>query len=107
LGGRGSEGVLGGQLLWNVLGYYTFSVRNQLGDNIRNVVCLVVFYDRQNTPIEFDLVTYRGTIPAGLSKRVGSRVDESIKTLTGGGFDQPSQTKIEFRVLNFEIANQE
>lgn len=105
LGGRSSEGVVGGQLLWSVLGSYTFSFRNQLRDNVKNVVCLVVFYDRQNTPIEFDLVTFRGTIPAGLSKRVEGSVHDSIRTLTGGGLDRPSQTKIEFRVLDFDIEN--
>jgi len=105
LGGRNSEGVVGGQLLWGLVGSYTFSFHNRLRDNVKNVVCLVVFHDRQNTPIEFNLVTYPGTIPAGLSKRVESKVDKSIRTLTGGGMDQPSQTKIEFRVLNFEIAN--
>jgi hypothetical protein len=103
-GSRGSEGVVGGQLLWGILGSYTFSLRNQLRENVRNVVCLVVFYDRQNAPIEFDLVGYRETIPAGLSKRLESEVHESIRTLTGGGLEKPPQTKIEFRVLNFDIA---
>lgn len=105
LGGRSSEGVEGGQFLWGIWGNYTFSLRNQLRDNVKNIVCLVVFYDRQNTPIEFDLITYRGTIPAGLSKRVASSVHNSVRTLTGEGLNRPSQTRIEFRVLSFDIAD--
>jgi len=97
--------VIGGQLLWGILGNYTFSFRNKLRENVKNLVCLVLFYDRQDMPIEFDLVTYNGTIPAGLSKRVESKVHDSIKTLTGGEMNQPSKTKIAFRILNFDIAN--
>jgi hypothetical protein len=104
LGGRNTEGVLGGQLLWGLQGEYSFSLRNQLRENVRDIVCLVIFYDRQNTPIEFDRVEYRGTIPAGLSKRVKSEVDASLRTLTGGGLDKSSQTRIDFRILNFKIA---
>jgi len=105
LGGRSTEGVLGTQLLWGPVGHYSFSLRNQLRQNVKNVVCLVIFYDKTNVPIEFDLVQYRGTIPPGLSKRVSSEVDSSVTTLTGGRFEEPSRTKIEFRVLDFAIAN--
>lgn len=103
LGGRSIEGVVGGQFLWGALGNYTFSLRNQLRGDVKDVVCLVVFYDSQNAPIEFDLITYVGTIPAGLSKRVEGGVHNSIKTLTGGAMDKPSKTKIELRVLDFDI----
>ena len=103
LGGRSTEGVLGRQLLWDLLGNYSFSLRNQLRDNVKDIVCLVIFYDRQDMPIEFDLVQYRGTIPAGLSKRVKSEVDGSVRTLTGGSLNAPPKTKIEFRILGFEI----
>ena len=104
LGGRNIEAVLGGQLLWDIVGNYSFSLRNQLRENVRGIICLVIFYDRRDTPIEFDLVEYRGTIPAGLSKRVKSEVDGSVRTLTGGGLNEPSRTRIDFRILNFEIA---
>lgn len=103
LGGCSTEGVGGGQLLWDVLGNYSFSLRNKLRENVKNVSCLVIFYDRQAIPIEFDLVQYRGIIPGGLSKRVRSEVDRSVRTLTGGGLDKPSRTRIEFRILDFQI----
>jgi hypothetical protein len=105
LGGRSTEGVVGGQLLWDMAGYYTFSMRNQLRNSVKDIVCLVVFYDSSNMSIEFDLVRYEGIIPAGLSKRVKSKVHDSIVTLTGGGIDKPAKTKIEFRVLDFQIVD--
>jgi len=71
---------------------------------VKDVVYLVIFYDNQGTPIEFDFKQYRGTIPAGLSKRVEGSVHDSVRTLTGGSVDRPPKTKIECRVLTFEIS---
>ena len=50
LGGRSTEGVVGGQLIWDLPGNqfsggFSFSFRNQLRENVRNVYCLIVFYD--------------------------------------------------------------
>ena len=103
LGERSSEGVVGGQLLWGLSGTYSFSLRNQLQNNVKEIVCLVVFFDKKETPIEFDHVQYPGIIPNGLSKRVKSEVDISVRTLTGGDLNEASKTKIEFRVLDFKI----
>ncbi len=106
LGGRNTEGVVCRQMLWKFRGNYSFSLYNQLHDNVKDIVCLVVFYDRQDIPIDFDLIHYRGPIPAGLSKRVKSVVDISVQTLNADGLgDTPPKSKIEFRVLNFEIAD--
>jgi S1-C subfamily serine protease len=109
LGGRGSEGVMGGQLTWEYaaaqIGRYAFSLRNQLRDNVRNVYCLVVFYDSQGGPIDVDIVEYRGVIPAGLAKRVTSQVDGSVQKLTTPYGSMTPKTKIEFRVLDFQIVN--
>lgn len=109
LGGRSTEGVVGGQLTWSqpVLqwGDYAFSLRNQLRDNVRNVYCLVVFYDSQGDPIDVDIVEYRGVIPAGLAKRVTSRVDASVQKLTTPFGSMTPKTKIEFRVLDFQVVD--
>ena len=111
LGGRSSEGVIGGQLIWKsgfynagVLGGdYSFSLRNQLRENVKNVYLFVVFYDAQDNPIEVDAVQYRGSIPAGLAKRVTSKVDGSVQELTTRDLSVKPHTKVEFRVLDFEI----
>ena len=84
LGGRSSEGVVGGQLTWTYTvintGKYSFSLRNQLRDNVKNVYCLVVFYDSQGSPIDVDVLEFSGVIPAGLARRVTSEVDESVQS---------------------------
>lgn len=109
MGGRSSEALVAGQLTWEFpssqLGDYAFSIRNQLRENVKNVYCLVVFYDSQGTPVDFDLVYYRGLIPGGLAKRVTSKVDGSVKTLTTRLFSLSPQTRVEFRILDFEINN--
>lgn len=98
LGGRSTEGVVGAQFAWAYpgipIGYYSFSLRNQLRDAIKNVYCLVVFYDPQGNPVDVAYINYSGVIPPGLAKRVSSNVDGSVQKLTA---------KVEFRVLDFQI----
>jgi len=98
LGGQSSESVTGGKFRWEPypIGCYTFSLRNQLRDNVKYVYCLVVFYDSQGDPIHVDIVEYQGVIPAGLAKRITREVDQSVRQLT---------TNIEFRVLDFQMVD--
>ena len=80
------------------VGDYSFSLRNQLRNNVKNVYCLVVFFDLQRNPIDVDVVQYRGMIPAGLAKRITSRVDGSVGVLT-----KWKSSSVEFRILDFQI----
>lgn len=109
LGGRTVDGVSGGQLAWTWTelqsGEYTFSLQNKLRENIKNVYCLVIFYDGKNNPIEIDVVRHQGLIPPGLARRVTSKVDGSVQKLTTPQSRMNPKTKIEFRILNFEIVN--
>lgn len=109
LGGRSSEGVVGGQLTWKYtvpqIGFYAFSLQNQLRENVKNVYCLVIFFDAQGTPIDVDVVRYQGLIPAGLAKRVTSSVDGSVQRLTTAVGSMSPRTKVEFRILDFQIAD--
>ena len=106
-GGRSAEGLTGGKLTWDLAhaqsGYYSFSLRNQLRENVSNVYCLVIFYDDQNDPIEVDVVHFRDPIPAGLAKRVNSKVHDSVQELTTQVGLKTPHTKVEFRILDFEI----
>ncbi len=115
LGGRSVEGVVGGGLSWQEKlysygGSYTITLMNQLREPITRVSFLVVFYDRDDNPLDVDMLYYRGVIPAGLGKRISGRVDASIQRLT----TPPSSdnrylsslsptTKVEFRILDFDI----
>jgi len=107
LGGRSIEGVVGGQLTWeyvyNQTGNYAFSLRNQLRGTVKNVYCLVVFYDSQGNPIDVDVVQYHGLIPAGLAKRVTSKVDGSVQKLTTPFGEMSPKARVEFRILDFQM----
>ena len=129
LGGRSVDGVTGGKLTWqdtdgwkygagiNIYAdtSYSFSLRNRLREGVRNVYCLVVFYDEQGEPIDVDVVQFQGLIPAGLAKRVKSKAsDSSVKEMStsyrairniGRSIERGfiTGTRVEFRVLDFEI----
>jgi hypothetical protein len=110
LGGRSTEGVTCGLFQWvGGYGYFKFTIQNRLRDNVKDVYCLVAFYDPQNRPIDFAVTRYESLIPGGLGKRVDGQVDASVvdmvTTLNGDGLHvQRPSARIEFRVLDFRIA---
>ena len=107
ISGQSTDGVTGGKLTWNTtmaqIGSYTFSLQNQLRENVRNVYCLVIFYDVQGDPIDVDVVQFQGLIPPGLAKRVESSVHSSVQELTTRTGSKTPHTKVELRILDFEI----
>ena len=90
-------------------------MHNRLREAVKDVYCLVVFYDTADSPIDFSVITYSGIIPGGLSKRVKGRVEDVTEQLNSpppGGFHgaHPSwypprypRSRVEFRILNFQI----
>jgi len=105
LGGRSTEGVVGGQLTWDLpgnefSGSYSFSLRNQLRESVTNVYCLLVFRNSNGNPIDIDTVRYTGVIPPSLAKRTTSQVHQSVGVLT-----QWKGSAVEFRILDFQIVN--
>jgi len=113
-GGRSIEGVIGYQLRWDrpisfgvvtiSHGQYTFSLKNQLRVAVRDVYCLVVFYDKNESPIDVDVVEYRGIIPPGLAKRLSGRVHSSVQSMTTPEFLDSPTRRIEFRILDYRLA---
>lgn len=115
LGEPGIEGVTGESLTWRDKLYefdgdYSFTIRNKLRESVQDVYCLVIFYDRDGRPLDFDLVHYEHVIPAGLGKRIKGSVDASVKRLTTPpSKDNPYMssltptTEVEFRILDFKI----
>ena len=102
LGDRSTEGVTGGQFLWHehFLIQYSFSLRNHLRENVSNVDCLIIFYDKQGAPIDTFSGVYIGEIPAGLAKRVSS---QDLAHFSAGPGVQLLTKKVEFRILHFDI----
>lgn len=115
LGGRSSEGVVGRQFIWDSYisygivfpashGNFTFSLRNQLREPVKDVYALVVFYDRYNAPLDVAVVNYPGIIPPGLAKRVNGRVDGSVQKLTTPDKSVTPSAKVEVRILDFALS---
>lgn len=100
LGGKSSEGAIGSHFAWTdnqFMGYYTFSVRNNLREPIKNIVCLVIFYARDGLPIEMEFVTIGGPIGGNLARRSpksGRLSADEVRNLTA---------KTEIRVLDFRL----
>jgi S1-C subfamily serine protease len=97
LGGRSTEGVRGAQFAWGDfgLGLYSFSLRNQLPQGVKNVRCLVVFYDDSGKPLDVSepFCQMEQVLP-GLAKRVTGSVDRSVQRLS---------KRVEIRILDFRI----
>lgn len=107
-GDRSTEGIVGDQFRWTwntLLGDYSFSLRNNLREPVRDIYCLVVFYDRSGVPIEAAPLQLKEVVPAGLGRRVTGKVHQSVHELTTTPDDsQTPSTRIEVRILDFRIA---
>ncbi len=120
-GNQSVGGVTGGKFKWNA-GYigafsdselkYTFSLRNHLRVNVKDVRYLVIFYDQLEDPIDVTFAQSSEIIPAGLAKRIkGIISDSSVKelstrTVEGQGRSTITiitETFVKFRVLDYEI----
>ncbi|MFH1390247.1 MAG: serine protease [Candidatus Margulisiibacteriota bacterium] len=100
LGERGIDAVKGGLFEWGQFakaklgGEYTISLKNLTKETISNVYCLVLFYDKDGQPIDYDLIQCEAAIPPGLAKRVSGRVGDSVRDLT---------SRVEYRILDFQV----
>ena len=111
-GGRATEGVVGFSFVWNttsvfkpdgLLGGYTFSLRNELRESVKDIYCIVIFYDSENNPIDVDLINYRQEIPPGLARRINSNVNGSVQRLTTEERETTPKTRVEIRILGFSL----
>ncbi len=113
LGDRSSEGVIGTQFVWDSYvdyqhtfpydGEFTFSLRNKFRESVKNVLCLIIFYDSYNQPLDIDVIRYTGTIPGGLARRISSETDGSVQKITTSQRSSQPKTKIEYRILDFDL----
>lgn len=95
--------------LWSV-GGYSFSLRNVSRTSARNVYGLVIFYGSHGDVVDVSPIEYKQIVPVGLARRVKGYADPSVKKLTtrtspSNQFmaDDVPYTKIEFRILYFEL----
>ena len=71
-GSKITDGVKVGSFSFDGGGNFSLSFINQLRESVKNVRCLVIFYDaEEGTPVDFSVVQYPYLIPAGLGFNVG------------------------------------
>jgi hypothetical protein len=90
-------------------GPFTFSLRNNLAQDVAMIRGIIIFYDIYGQPIDVFPIKYEGTIPAHLAKRIRGGVDESVKHLNSPPSPaepkpQLPKGKVEFRILDFTVA---
>ncbi|HVP76724.1 MAG TPA: trypsin-like peptidase domain-containing protein [Thermodesulfobacteriota bacterium] len=110
-GGPSTDAIIGKEFIWKhsyqnpffSKAEYSFSLKNNLLEPVRNVICLVIFFGASGEPVEADLVNYKDVIPGGLARRVMSEVDQSVQPITTENNSPRPKRQPEFRILNFEI----
>lgn len=97
LGTNIKDEIIGNSFAWGTFwSNYTFSVKNNLDYDIKDVYCLVIFYDKDNQPFEIEYTLIKEIIPSKLAKRSKElgRNEKVIKQLT---------KSVEIRILDFKI----
>jgi hypothetical protein len=80
-------------------------LRNKFREPVKKVICLIVFYDSNDQPLDANLIRYEDVIPGGLAKRVSGETHDSVQGLTTPQKSARPQTKIEYRILDFDYLN--
>jgi len=75
---------------------FTFSIVNELDIPVKSISCVVIFYDSDGSPIDFQEFQYPGVIPPSLAKRLTGSAETSIFS---------GKIQYGFRVINFELAD--
>jgi S1-C subfamily serine protease len=110
---KAADGVVGSNFTFDSYtgdGSFSFSLVNKLREAVRDVYCLVVVYDRQESPLDVTVVKFSGLIPAGLAKRVAGQIDgsaEQLNTPPNGMPPRRPSGKMEIRVLDFTVVSPE
>jgi hypothetical protein len=112
IGDEAPNAVIGTSFLWDYkewgtpdtwVGGFTFSLKNNLREPVKDVYALVIFLDKQEQPLDFSIVRYSQTIPPNLARRVKGKVDGSVQRMTTGEWETVPRTRVEFRVLDFNV----
>ena len=95
-----SKSVVGTHFSWGdnqYMGYWSFSVRNNLRTAVKNVYALAIFYDGEGLPIDTELVHIPGPVRGKLAKRSGKcgKLDTDVRKLS---------VRTEIRVLSFALS---
>ena len=88
------EGITHENTRWSEYAFYTFSLRNKLDRDVKNICCHIFFYNEKHVPIDSDVVNFAGSIPSKMTKQVNGTIDLGIA----------KQTRyMQVKIISFEI----
>ena len=108
-GGRSVEGVTAGKFKYSRYNsngrIVQFSFRNRLRKDVKNVRCLLIFYDELGGPIQAYEKGFEFTkVLSGLASRASFFITTDVWSMCCYGIDDPiTAGRIEFRILDFDI----
>jgi hypothetical protein len=110
VGHKPIEGLSGAQFIWTdeFLGWFKFSIRNELPKDVTHVQWLVIFCGPDSKPIESREDRYDGTIRAGLAARISDHwVGRDVMQLAAerDSQDHIVSTRAAIRILDFEFVD--
>ena len=95
------EGIIYENTRWSEYALYTFSLRNELDKDVKNIRCHIFFFGEKidsdvvkHVPIDSDVINFAGPISSEMTKQVNGTIDLSIV----------KQTKhMQVKIVSFEI----
>ena len=80
------EGITYEETRWSEYAFYTFSLRNELDKDVKNIRCHIFFFSekidsdavKKHIPIDSDVVNFAGSIPSKMTKQVNGTIDLGI-----------------------------
>ena len=75
------EGITYENTRWSEYAFYTFSLRNELDRDVKNICCHIFFFrekDGKDIPIDSDVVNFTGPISSKMTKQVNGTIDLGI-----------------------------
>ena len=72
------EGIIYENTRWSEYALYTFSLRNELDREVKNICCHIFFFDEEHVPIDSDVVNFTESIPSKMTKQINGTIDISI-----------------------------
>ena len=96
------EGITYENIRWSEYAFYTFSLRNELDKDVKNIRCHIFFFSekidsdavKKHIPIDSDVVNFAGSIPSKMTKEVNGTMDLSIADKT---------KHMHVKIISFEI----
>jgi hypothetical protein len=116
-----TSGIVGESFLWRATivanasyvedAGFSFSLRNRTKQTVKNITGLVIIYGKDGNPLDFQEFTFGPHLPPGLAKRQTGEFESSVKRLTTKPISNRDEsfysltpsTKVEFRVLSFDV----